>query len=210
MGYAVDVPRSQMAKSGIESVILGRSGFDLCQHGTSSRPVPAGSNDVFTLTVHINSEVAPGTFITNTANVGGFPDDTSENDSSAATTQVPTNNADVSLTKSSPSQVHSDTDLTFTITVTNLGPNAAANVSFTDSLPGGLTFVSFNQTSGPVWDCGSPGSTTTCSIASLAANSTSIFRISAIFMSSGRRTADNLQSSTISRSTSSQMRHRTM
>src|SRR5207244_2199866 len=74
-----------------------------------------------------------------------------------------------------------DTDVTFTITVTNLGPNAATNASFADTLPGGspggfpMTFVSFNQTSGPAWNCGAPGATTTCTIASLAASTTSVF-----------------------------------
>src|SRR6185503_8170182 len=52
---------------------------------------------------------------------------------------------------------------------------------FTDTLPssvpGGvaMTFVSFSQTSGPVWNCGSPSATTACSIANLPANSTSVF-----------------------------------
>ncbi|HBB94287.1 MAG TPA: hypothetical protein DC054_02755 [Blastocatellia bacterium] len=143
--------------------------------------VPAGSNDVFTLTVHVNSGTAPGTFITNVAKVSGANDVDDENNQSTAVTQVPGNSADLSLTKSSPSQVHANTDVTFTISVTNLGPNTATNVSFTDSLPGGspsgfpMTFVSFIQGSGPVWNCGSPGSTTTCSIASLPASTTSVF-----------------------------------
>jgi hypothetical protein len=144
--------------------------------------VPSGSNDVFTLTVHVASGTAPGTFITNVATVGSPDDVDNENNSSTAVTGVPGNSADLTLSKSTSSpQVHSNTDVTFTITVTNLGPNAASNASFTDSLPGGtpsgfgMTFVSFNQNSGPSWSCPSPASTTTCSIASLPANTTSVF-----------------------------------
>jgi hypothetical protein len=165
------VSLSKPAAWGCSTPSVGGTGAINC----SNSLVPTGSNDVFTLTVHINSGTAPGTFITNKATVSGSPDDTDENDESTAVTQVPANNADLSLTKSSPSQVHDNTDVTFTITVTNLGPSTATNASFKDLLPGGLTFVSFNQDSGPSWDCGSPGSTTTCSIASFPANSTSVF-----------------------------------
>ncbi|HEY0349696.1 MAG TPA: choice-of-anchor Q domain-containing protein, partial [Pyrinomonadaceae bacterium] len=172
------VSLSKPASWGCTTPSAGTNGAINCTNSL----VPTGSNDVFTLTIHINPGSAPGTFITNVANVSSPIDANNENDQSTAVTQVPTNNADLSLTKStSPSQVHANTDVTFTITVTNLGPNAATNASFTDSLPGGspagftMTFVSFTQDSGPSWNCGSPGSTTTCSIASLAANTTSVF-----------------------------------
>src|SRR5437016_2102027 len=143
--------------------------------------VPAGGDSV---TISIDATIKSGTeghTIANQGTINYDADGNGTNESSNSTNSVSfvvgpnPPSADLALSKSSPSQAHSDTDLTFTITVTNLGPDAATNASFTDSLPGGLTFVSFNQTSGPVWDCGSPGSTTTCSIASLAANSTSIF-----------------------------------
>ncbi|HXI62753.1 MAG TPA: hypothetical protein VNF70_08575, partial [Pyrinomonadaceae bacterium] len=168
------VSLSKPAAWGCSTPSVGTNGAINC----SNSLVPTGSNDVFTLTAHIDSGTAPGTFITNVATVSSSNDANNENNQSTAVTQTPSNNADLSLTKSSPSQVHPDTDLTFTITVTNFGPNAATNASFTDSLPGGvpagnpLTFVSFTQNSGPAWNCPSPGSTTTCSIASLAANST--------------------------------------
>jgi hypothetical protein len=172
------VSLSRPASWGCTTPSAGTNGAINCTNSL----VPTGSNDVFTLTVHINPGTAPGTFITNIATVSGANDVDNENNQSTAVTQVPTNNADLSLTKSTSStQVHANTDVTFTITVTNLGPNAATNASFTDALPGGtpsgftMTFVSFTQDSGPSWNCGSPGSTTTCSIASLAANTTSVF-----------------------------------
>src|SRR5207302_1791742 len=39
-------------------------------------------------------------------------------------------------------------NLTYTITVTNLGPNPASDVTVTDSLPAGVSFVSVTSTIG--------------------------------------------------------------
>ena len=52
------------------------------------------------------------------------------------------------------------TNVTFTITATNLGPNAATGVQVRDLLPPGLTFVSATPSQGTytpgtgVWDIG--------------------------------------------------------
>jgi len=93
----------------------------------------------------------------------------------------PPPSADISITKTGPSQVFANTDVSFTITVTNLGPDAATSANFADTLPssvpGGfpMTFVSFNQDSGPAWNCGVPGASTSCSITNLPASTTSVF-----------------------------------
>ncbi|MBI5775272.1 MAG: DUF11 domain-containing protein, partial [Verrucomicrobia bacterium] len=50
--------------------------------------------------------------------------------------------SDLTVTKTGPSNVTAGTNFTYTITVTNLGPSPAINISVTDSLPTGLTFVS--------------------------------------------------------------------
>ena len=105
---------------------VGSNGSVKCTNAT----VPAGTNDVFTLTVHINAGVLDGTFITNVAKVAGTPNDDTENDESPATTQIisnqPSNVADLALTKTRPAQAHPNTDLTSTITVTNSSSNAAS------------------------------------------------------------------------------------
>jgi hypothetical protein len=137
--------------------------------------VPAGANDVFSLTVHIDSEVPPGTFITNQAVVNGSPNDNTENDSSPATTLVPGTSADIGVTKTA--NVDSslaDRDVVYTITVTNAGPDAAASAALNDPLPGSgpsrMTFVSVSAPAG--WSCTtpSPGATGTvnCTNPSLA------------------------------------------
>jgi len=68
--------------------------------------------------------------------------------------------ADVSLTKTAPATVTSGQNMTYTLTLSNAGPDAAANVTVTDVLPAGETFVSatpsqgsFNSATG-VWTVG--------------------------------------------------------
>lgn len=134
----------------------------------------AGDSTNFTLTVHIAPATTPGTFITNvaTASTATF-DPTSENDSATASTLVTGGtSADLSIVKSAPATVQPDQDITYTLTVINVGPDAAANVTVTDPLPGNLTFVSQSAPAG--WTCvpltvGAAGQTMSCSIASLAA-----------------------------------------
>jgi uncharacterized repeat protein (TIGR01451 family) len=83
--------------------------------------------------------------------------------------------ADLSITKvDSPDPVSAGTNLTYTVTVTNSGPDAAANASWTDPLPTGTTFVSIAPPAG--WSCPTqpaPGSTgtVTCSSPSFAVGS---------------------------------------
>jgi uncharacterized repeat protein (TIGR01451 family) len=82
--------------------------------------------------------------------------------------------ADVSVTKSdNVDPVNAGQNFVYTVTVTNGGPDAANNVSFTDALPAGTTFVSLSQPGG--WTCTTPAGgangTVTCSIASLGVTS---------------------------------------
>ena len=73
----------------------------------------------------------------------------------------PTLSADLAITKTdAPDPVVTGNDLTYTLTVTNSGPNAAANVTITDTLPGGVTFVSATG-------CTNPSGTVTCVIGTL-------------------------------------------
>src|SRR3954471_21123756 len=118
----------------------GNNGQVACSISSSSV-----GNSVFSLTVHIAADTPPGTFFTNIATVSGSPNDNDENNSSTATTQVPSNETDLIITKTGPSQFHADADVSYTISVSNVGSNTATNASFTDKLPGTMTFVSFNQ-----------------------------------------------------------------
>ncbi len=96
-------------------------------------------------------------------------------------TQVTPNapSADLVVTKSQPSPavVNSGGNVTYTVTVTNNGPNAAQNVVITDTLPAGSTFVGASnggtQAAGVVtWN-----STTTPALSSLANTASQTFTV---------------------------------
>jgi uncharacterized repeat protein (TIGR01451 family) len=83
-------------------------------------------------------------------------------------------NADLAITKTdSPDPVTAGTNLTYTITVNNNGPDVASNASWSDTLPAGTAFVSLPAVAG--WSCTTPavgsGGTVTCSNASFAVGS---------------------------------------
>lgn len=124
----------------------------------------AGSSSVFTFVFHIPTGTAPGTTFVNLATASAeLPlDPNSENDTAVAVTTVsPPPQADVSVTKSGPAGAGPGTDVTYTITIVNPSANSATNLSVQDTLPGPMTFVSLNQTSGPPLSCVG-GATSTC------------------------------------------------
>jgi uncharacterized repeat protein (TIGR01451 family) len=73
-----------------------------------------------------------------------------------------------------PDPVDSGAVLTYTITVTNAGPDPAADATLSDTLPVGTTFVSSSEPVG--WACAVPAAlttgTVTCSTPSMAVGST--------------------------------------
>jgi uncharacterized repeat protein (TIGR01451 family) len=88
--------------------------------------------------------------------------------------------ADLSVTKTdAPDPVPAGSNLTYTITVNNAGPSAAAGVNLNDTLPAGTTFVSITSAAG--WLCTTPavgvGGTVTCTIASLASGAPAVFTL---------------------------------
>jgi uncharacterized repeat protein (TIGR01451 family) len=157
----------------------GSTGNVTCTIGT----LAAGSTSVSTFTFigHIAPGTVPGTFITNMATISSQSfDPNDENNSSSVATLVPTTSADLQVTKAVDSdQALPDSDLTYTIQVTNGGPDAAANAEMDDTLPADMTFVSLQQTSGPTWTCSAPGvgsgGPVKCTIATLPAGTTSTF-----------------------------------
>ncbi|MGZ4779152.1 MAG: Calx-beta domain-containing protein, partial [Thermoanaerobaculia bacterium] len=71
--------------------------------------------------------------------------------------------ADLAVTKTdSPDPVNAGSNLTYTITVMNNGPDAAASASWSDTLPAGTTFVSLPAVAG--WACTTPAVGTTGTI----------------------------------------------
>src|SRR5215213_4714719 len=59
--------------------------------------------------------------------------------------------ADLTVAKSGPPTAAANTDITYTITVTNLGTEDAVSAALSDPIPAGLTFVSLSTPAG--WAC---------------------------------------------------------
>jgi len=159
--------------------IIGAGGTITCTIVT----LTSGSSTDFTIALHIPPATPPSTSFTNTATVSTTTfDPTSENDSSTTTTWTPSNNADVAVTKTGPSEALPNAYVAYTITVQNNGPAAAANVALIDTLPAGMTFVSLSQ-SGPAFNCTTPsigaGGTVNCSIVYLANGASATFTLTA-------------------------------
>ena len=87
---------------------------------------------------------ASGTTETNTATVSGGGDPTCPAAAHCASTVTTTVNtlADLSVIKSGPAQLVAGANATYTLTVTNNGPNTALAAQLADPTPSGLTFVS--------------------------------------------------------------------
>jgi uncharacterized repeat protein (TIGR01451 family) len=153
---------------------VGNNGLVSCSVATFA----AGSSADFTFVYHIDPATPPGTFFTNIATVSSQTNDpNSENDSSSASTQTPPPpQADLGVMKTGPNSAGPDTDVVYTITLTNGGPDDAAGVSLQDTLPGDMTFVSLIQNSGPVLSC-TTGTTITCTAATFAAGATATFTL---------------------------------
>jgi len=92
-----------------------------------------------------------------------------------ATTQIVTS-ADLSLSlTASHNSIGISSNITYTLTLNNSGPDAATPVTVTDNLPGGLTFVSCAATGGGV--CGGTGNNRTVTFSSLGSGATSTITI---------------------------------
>ncbi len=134
------------------------SGTVTCTIGTMANAA------VVTITITV-TPTATGT-ISNSASVSSTTNDPVPGNNTAGPVNTMVNgSADLSITKTdSPDPVLVGQNLTYTITVTNNGPTSAAAVTVTDTLPGGVTFVSATPSQGTC----SGTSTVTCNLGSLA------------------------------------------
>jgi uncharacterized repeat protein (TIGR01451 family) len=143
--------------------------------GSNGVTVPAGTTQsASTFTVHITSVTTPETagdcpttgVVNNTGKVTTSNDGS---DQSSASTCVQAM-VDLSVTKagSPATQTLGSGNITWTIVVTNHGPNADTGVQITDPMPGGNTFVSATSTQG---SC-SGGAILSCDIGTMPANAT--------------------------------------
>ncbi|HKV25381.1 MAG TPA: C25 family cysteine peptidase [Candidatus Acidoferrum sp.] len=150
---------------------------------TCSNPtVASGASTTFTVVVTVNAGTASGTVITDTANVSSATTDPNPNNNSATATDIvaTAGQSDLSVTSvANPANVVTDgNNISYAQTVSNNGPSASGTATFTDTIPSGTTLVSFTPPAG--WNCGTlppvgGTGTITCTLASMAANSTASF-----------------------------------
>lgn len=130
-------------------------------------------------TITVTGTISPTTDaaeMVNTATVSSkTPDPTTSNNSSSVTTQI-SKKADVSVTKSGPATAIVGENIVYTVTVTNNGPSAAADVVVTDGLPAGTTFV---KASDPACSGVAGTESLTCSYVALAPGETRTIEITA-------------------------------
>ncbi len=144
---------------------VGGTGTQICTNPS----VPVGTSTI-TLVLNVTAATPNGTIITNTASVTSPDDAVTANNSASATTTVSAG-ADILVLKSdSPDPVAVGGNITYTLTVRNDGPQAAASITLSDAIPASTTFVSVAPAAG--WSCpplpvGGTG-TQACTIASLA------------------------------------------
>ena len=141
----------------------------------------AGANASFSLVTQVPTGTAGGTSYTNIATVSGATTDpNAENNSSGALTVVSA--ADLSVTKSASPTATAGGAVTYVLTATNNGPDAAQNVLLQDPLPAGVSFVSATQNSGPAGGCSQSvsGAITTvfCSVSTM--NSAAIVQFTVV------------------------------
>jgi uncharacterized repeat protein (TIGR01451 family) len=154
---------------------VGATGTVTCTNSA----LDSGSDSFFQLVVHVSPQ-PQGSTITNIATVSEPTDPNDENNSSSAATFLSATGADLGVTKSVDSpQTLAGSNATFTIQITAGGSAAATDATMTDTLPGNMTFVSLNQTSGPTWGCSTPnagaGGTIQCNNSSVAPGTTTTF-----------------------------------
>ncbi|ADU47648.1 DUF11 domain-containing protein [Intrasporangium calvum] len=109
----------------------------------------AGATETITVVALVAPDVPDGTILFNAAVVASDTSDPDNSDNRTSVKTVVEASADVSVTKSdSPDPVFAGNQLTYTIQVTNHGPSTAADVTITDPLPAGTTFVSGQDQNG--------------------------------------------------------------
>jgi len=112
--------------------------------------LPAGEAVQCEIAVLVDRGAPVGTTIVNTATVSSATTDpNADNDTDTSSNLLLGAGSDLKIEKSdAPDPVTAGSDLTYTLTVTNNGPNIADNIVAEDFLPVGVTFVSATPSQG--------------------------------------------------------------
>ncbi|MFC5676780.1 isopeptide-forming domain-containing fimbrial protein [Aeromicrobium endophyticum] len=128
---------------------------------TATASIASGASAAdLTATGTIDSDIAPGTDLVNTAKVSGRTyDPQPDNDSDTETVGV-TARADLKIVKNLTGIITAGQDATWTLDVSNAGPSTSRGpITVKDTLPTGTTYVSAK---GDGWDCSHAAGVVTC------------------------------------------------
>ncbi len=135
----------------------------------------AGASATITVNLTIPADYVGPDPITNTASVSAeTPDPVSGNNLAATTTAVDrTPEADLVVAKSGPPTVAPGSAITWSVTVTNDGPDEATDAELVDTIPAGLVFASASA------GCSEAAGVVTCALGDLAADESATVAITA-------------------------------
>jgi uncharacterized repeat protein (TIGR01451 family) len=123
------------------------------------------------ITISATVRAVSGVLTNQVAVEAATPDPDSSNNSASVSTRVA--EADLSISKTDSADPASPgSALSYTLTVTNLGPDAAPEVLVTDTLPAGVSFVSVSPT-----ECSFVSGTVSCLFATLPSGSSRVITI---------------------------------
>jgi uncharacterized repeat protein (TIGR01451 family)/fimbrial isopeptide formation D2 family protein len=128
------------------------------------------------ITLNVTAPAAGGS-LDNTAAVTSASGDSDTSDNSSTASAVVAASADVSITLAAPVAVLSNVAATFSGTLANAGPSAAATVSALISFPAGYTV---QAASAPGYTCSVATNTATCTSASVAAGTNAALSITVL------------------------------
>jgi uncharacterized repeat protein (TIGR01451 family) len=135
--------------------LTGSAGWTCTTTGTPTCTIAtlsSGATGTFTYVVKVNTTVASGTTITQTATVGSATSDPISANNSAAASVTVADSAGLSITNTnSPIPVQAGGNITYTQIVTNAGPSAATSVTLSENTPANTSYQSITAPAG--WIC---------------------------------------------------------
>lgn len=137
------------------------AGTILCSVGN----LAAGASTSFVISMVLDSSLADGGAVSNTATVASPEPDANPLDNTSSIDVPVARSADLAIVKQGdPLPVIAGTSTTFELTVSNLGPSDATGIEISDTLPTGLTFDAGTSDAG----CSAVGNVVTCTVGALA------------------------------------------